>query len=95
MLLMALKAFTEAKGGFDKSAVSGRRVYLFCDIATIAKVAGTVGGDAAGAAGAAGEYIKTAELYDTSDTAGELVLKMNDAEKDPIEFIVDLAVKQF
>ena len=89
------KAFTEAKGGFDKSAVSGRRVYLFCDIATIAKVAGTVGGDAAGAAGAASEYIKTAELYDTSDTAGELVLKMNDAEKDPIEFIVDLAVKQF
>lgn len=88
-------AFTETKDGFDKSVVSGRRVYLFCDIATIAKVAGTVSGDAAGAADAASEYIKTAELYDTSDTAGELVLKMNDAEKDPIEFIVNLAVKQF
>ena len=89
------KGFTEAKDGFDKSAVNGRRIYLFCDIATIAKVAGLVNGDAAGVADAASEYIKTAEFYDTSDTAGELVVKMKDAEKDPIEFFVDIALKQF
>ena len=89
------KGFTEAKDGFDKSAVNGRRVYLFCDIATIAKVAGLFSGDAAGTADAASEYIKTAEFYDTSDTAGELVVKMKDTEKDPIEFFVDIALKQF
>lgn len=88
-------AFTEAKDGFDKSVVSGRRMYMFCDIATIAKVAGVVSGDAAGAAEAASDYIKTAELYDTSETSGELVVKMKDADKDPIEFFAELALKQF
>ena len=88
-------AFTEAKSGFDKSVISGRRVYIFCDIATIAKVIGIVNNDAASAADAASEYIKTAEFYDTSDTAGELVVKMSDAEKDPIENIVNLIAKQF
>jgi hypothetical protein len=88
-------AFTEAKNGFDKSVVSGRRMYMFCDIATIAKVAGVVSGDAAGAAEAASDYIKTAELYDTSETSGELVVKMKDADKDPIEFFAELALKQF
>lgn len=88
-------AFTEAKSGFDKSVISGRRVYIFCDIATIAKVIGIVNNDAASAADAASEYIKTAEFYDTSDTASELVVKMSDAEKDPIENIVNLIAKQF
>jgi hypothetical protein len=88
-------AFTEAKSGFDKSVINGRRVYIFCDIASIAKVADLINADAKDAASAASEYIKTAEFYDTSDTAGELVVKMSDAEKDPIEFIVNLIVKQF
>ena len=89
------KAFTEAKAGFDKSVISGRRVYVFFDIATIAQVAELFSGEAAGAAKEASDYIKTAELYDTSDTAGELVVKMNNTDKDPIEFFVDLLVKQF
>ena len=88
-------AFTEAKSGFDKSVINGRRVYIFCDIATIAKVADLISADAKDAASAASEYIKTAELYDTSETAGELIVKMSDAEKDPIENIVNLIVKQF
>ncbi len=88
-------AFTEAKSGFDKSVINGRRVYIFCDIASIAKVADLINADAKDAASAASEYIKTAEFYDTSDTAGELVVKMSDAEKDPIENIVNLIAKQF
>jgi hypothetical protein len=88
-------AFTEAKSGFDKSVINGRRVYIFCDIASIAKVADLINADAKDAASAASEYIKTAEFYDTSDTAGELIVKMSDAEKDPIENIVNLIVKQF
>jgi flagellin-like hook-associated protein FlgL len=88
-------AFTEAKSGFDKSVINGRRVYIFCDIASIAKVADLISADAKDAASAASEYIKTAELYDTSETAGELIVKMSDAEKDPIENIVNLIVKQF
>ncbi len=88
-------AFTEAKSGFDKSVINGRRVYIFCDIASIAKVADLINADAKDAASAASEYIKTAELYDTSETAGELVVKMSDAEKDPIENIVNLIAKQF
>lgn len=88
-------AFTEAKEGFDKSVISGRRLYMFCDITTIAKVAGSFSSDAAGAADAASNYVKTAELYDTSDTAGELVVKMKDADKDPIELFVKMALEQF
>lgn len=88
-------AFTEAKSGFDKSVINGRRVYIFCDIASIAKVADLINADAKDAASAASEYIKTAEFYDTSDTAGELVVKMSDTEKDPIENIVNLIAKQF
>ena len=88
-------AFTEAKSGFDKSVINGRRVYIFCDIASIAKVADLINADAKDAASAASEYIKTAEFYDTSDTAGELVVKMSDAEQDPIENIVNLIAKQF
>ena len=90
-----ISAFAEAKDGFDKGAISGRRIYLYCDISLISEVVGMVNRDASGAAQMAGEYVKTAEFYDTSDTSGELLLKMKDTEKDPIEFFAELALKQF
>ena len=90
-----ISAFTEVKNGYDKSAVSGRRVYAFCDIAMISNLIGLANNNAADAAKMAGEYVKSAEFYDTSDTAGELVLKMKDADKDPIEFFVEMALRQF
>ena len=43
----------------------------------------------------ASDHIKTIEFYDTSDTAGELILKMKDADKDPVEYLIDLIAKQF
>ena len=88
-------AFTEVKRGFDKSVINGRRVYIFCDIASFAKVADFISADAKDAASAASEYIKTVEFYDTSETAGELVVKMSDADKDPVEYLIDLVAKQF
>lgn len=34
-------------------------------------------------------------LYDTSDTHVELVLNMKDKEKDPLEYFMQLLMKQF
>ncbi|MBR4921494.1 MAG: DUF4836 family protein [Prevotella sp.] len=86
-------AFKEASAKFDKSVVSGRRFYMFCDVELIAGLAGMINGQAAEGAKSASEVIKTAELYDTSDTEGELILKFKDADKDPIEFFIDMALK--
>jgi hypothetical protein len=43
----------------------------------------------------AGEHLKTIEFYDTSDTSGELVLKLDDEGKDPVQYIIDMALSQF
>jgi hypothetical protein len=88
-------AFTEVKDGFDKGVISGRRVYVYLDVALISNLAGKVNNDAASAAQMASDHIKTVEFYDTSDTAGELILKMKDADKDPVEYLIDLVAKQF
>jgi hypothetical protein len=88
-------AFTEVKDGFDKGVISGRRVYVYLDVALISNLAGKVNNDAASAAQMASDHIKTVEFYDTSDTAGELILKMKDADKDPVEYLMDLVAKQF
>jgi hypothetical protein len=42
-----------------------------------------------------GEHVSSAELYDTSDTNVELVLNMKDKEKDPLEYFMQLLMKQF
>ena len=86
-------AFKEASAKFDKSVISGRRFYMFCDVELIAGLAGMINGQAAQGAKSASEVIKTAEIYDTSDTEGEFILKFKDADKDPIEFFIDLALK--
>lgn len=86
-------AFKEASAKFDKSAISGRRFYMFCDVELIAGLAGMINGQAAEGAKSASEVIKTAEIYDTSDTEGELIVKFKDAEKDPIEFFAEMALK--
>ena len=88
-------AFTEVKDGFDKGVISGRRVYVYLDVALISNLAGKVNNDAASAAQMASDHIKTVEFFDTSDTAGELILKMKDADKDPVEYLIDLIAKQF
>jgi hypothetical protein len=88
-------AFTEVKGGFDKSVVSGRRLYLFCDIDLISTLTEQFSSSAASNAKMAGEHLKTIEFYDTSDTSGELVLKLDDEGKDPVQYIIDMALSQF
>ena len=88
-------AFTEVKGGFDKSVVSGRRLYLFCDIDLISTLTEQFSSSAASNAKMAGEHLKTIEFYDTSDTSGELVLKLDDESKDPVQYIIDMALRQF
>jgi hypothetical protein len=88
-------AFTEVKGGFDKSVVSGRRLYLFCDIDLISTLSEQFSSSAASNAKMAGEHLKTIEFYDTSDTSGELVLKLDDESKDPVQYIIDMALSQF
>lgn len=86
-------AFKEASAKFDKSVISGRRFYMFCDVELIAGLAGMLNGQAAEGAKSASEVIKTAEIYDTNDTKGELIVKFKDAEKDPIEFFAEMALK--
>lgn len=86
-------AFKEASDKFDKSVISGRRFYIFCDVELISGLAGLVNSTAASNAKSASEVIKTAEFYDTSDTEGEFILKFKDAEKDPIEFFAEMALK--
>ena len=88
-------AFTEVKGGFDKSVVNGRRLYLFCDIDLISTLTEQFSSSAASNAKMAGEHLKTIEFYDTSDTSGELVLKLDDESKDPVQYIIDMALSQF
>lgn len=88
-------AFTETKDGFDKSVISGRRMYLFCDVALISSLAEMIDRGVASNAKMAGDYVKTVEFYDTGDASGELVLKMKDAEKDPIQYFVEMALSQF
>ncbi len=87
-------AFTEVKDGFDKGAVSGRRVYIYCDIALISNIAGKVDRSAGSAAQMASDHIKTIEFYDTSDTAGEFIVKLKDTDKDPIKYLLDMLIEQ-
>ena len=78
------------KGGFDKSVVSGRRLYLFCDIDLISTLTEQFSSSAASNAKMVGEHLKTIEFYDTSDTSGELVLKLDDESKDPVQYIISV-----
>ena len=87
-------AFTEAKEGYDKGTVKGHRVYLFCDIKTISTLVSAIDRRSARQMEPVAEYVNTVEFYDTSDTAGEFVLKLKDTEKDPIEFIAQLFLQQ-
>lgn len=87
-------AFKEAKESYGKGAVKDRRFYLFCDIKTLATLDSAIDSSSARDIESVAEYVNTVEFYDTSDTAGEFVLKLKDAEKDPIEFIAQLFLQQ-
>ncbi|MBQ7419829.1 MAG: DUF4836 family protein [Prevotella sp.] len=87
-------AFTEAKEGYDKGNVKGRRFYLACDIELISNLASMINRTASSSAKMAADHISAAEWYDTSDTSCELVLKMKDQEKDPLQYFLDLFLKQ-
>ena len=61
----------------------------------MSNLAGMVNNTASEGAKAVGEHVSSAELYDTSDTNVELVLNMKDKEKDPLEYFMQLLMKQF
>ena len=86
-------AFTEAKETYQNA--KGRRFYVACDIDLMSNLAGMVNNMASEGAKAVGEHVCSAELYDTSDTNVELVLNMKDKEKDPLEYFMQLLMKQF
>lgn len=86
-------AFTEAKETYQNA--KGRRFYVACDIDLMSNLAGMVNNMASEGAKAVGEHVSSAELYDTSDTNVELVLNMKDKEKDPLEYFMQLLMKQF
>lgn len=86
-------AFTEAKETYQNA--KGRRFYVTCDIDLISNLAGMVNNMASEGAKTVGEHVSSAELYDTSDTNVELVLNMKDKEKDPLEYFMQLLMKQF
>lgn len=86
-------AFTEAKETYQNA--KGRRFYVACDIDLMSNLAGMVNNTASEGAKAVGEHVSSAELYDTSDTHVELVLNMKDKEKDPLEYFMQLLMKQF
>ena len=89
-------AFEDAKETFDAANIKGHRAYLFLDISVIGIFGEAMGNSSAKmGAEAAKEYVKSIECYDTGDTQCDVVLKMADAEKDPIEFFINLAIQQF
>lgn len=87
-------AFTKAEDAVDKAAVKGHRFYCYCDFKTFSSLAGSYNRTTARQIRTAGEYISAVEFFDTGDTSCDLVLKMKDTEKDPIEFIAELFLQQ-
>lgn len=85
-------AFTEAKETYQD--VKGHRFYIACDIDLISSLAGSVNRTASQGAKAVGEHVSSAEMFDTSDTSIELVLNMKDKEKDPLEYFMQMFLKQ-
>ncbi|MBP3777288.1 MAG: DUF4836 family protein [Prevotella sp.] len=85
-------AFTEVKETYQN--VKGRRFYVACDLDLISNLAGSVNRTASQGAKAIGEHVSSAEMYDTSDTSIELVLNMKDKEKDPLEYFMQMFLKQ-
>lgn len=89
-------AFADAKETFDAGIIKGHKAYLFLDVSIIGTIGDMMGNSTAKmGAEAAKQYIKSLECYDTGETQFELVLNMADAEKDPIEFFINLALQQF
>ena len=72
-------AFTEAKETYQNA--KGRRFYVACDIDLMSNLAGMVNNMASEGAKAVGEHVSSAELYDK--------------EKDPLEYFMQLVMKQF
>lgn len=85
-------AFTEAKETYQN--VKGHRFYIACDIDLISNLAGAVDRSASEGAKMVGEHVSSAEMYDTSDTSIELILNMKDKEKDPLEYFMQMFMKQ-
>lgn len=85
-------AFTEAKETYQN--VKGHRVYIACDIDMMSSLANMVNSSAAQNVKMIGEHVSSAELYDTSDMSVELVLNMKDKEKDPLEYFMQMFLKQ-
>ncbi len=85
-------AFTEAKETYQD--VKGRRFYIACDIDLISNLAGLANNAASQGVKAVGEHVSSAEMFDISDTSIELVLNMKDKEKDPLEYFMQMFLKQ-
>ena len=86
----------DSKETFDAGVIKGHKAYLFLDVSIIGTIGDMMGNSTAKmGAEAAKQYIKSLECYDTGETQFELVLNMADAEKDPIEFFINLALQQF